>query len=318
MDAQQITAPSRGPSSLPPGGAARSGVVHSNSRHTTRFTVVGNHLAQHRELSLTAIGLAAHIQSLPAGAKIGIKTLAERFPESEHRIASALRELEAHGYLQRTRTRLPGGQVVTRTVSYNQPGSRSSNWPGCVQGNRPTVPVQRPAPDPAPELAPAPALTPAPTPAPAPAPQAPRPDEPAATAVPVRPPLPQPSAAGHAEALERQRSATDLLAGLHRHEPRLLLSENDVRRLAPAVTAWLERGAAPAAVHRTLTACLPAEVKHPAALLAHRLTMQLPPPLPTGPRASDPLQTCEDCDRAFRATEPGRCRDCRSDLMAAA
>jgi hypothetical protein len=59
MDTQQISAPSR----------ASSGVVHDNSRHTSRFTVVGNHLTQHRELSLTAIGLAAHIQSLPAGAR---------------------------------------------------------------------------------------------------------------------------------------------------------------------------------------------------------------------------------------------------------
>ncbi|MFI5827426.1 hypothetical protein ACIA6C_09200 [Streptomyces sp. NPDC051578] len=96
-------------------------------RHTRRFTVVGNHLAQHAEMSLVAIGLALHIQSLPAGSRIGIKDLAARFPESEHRIARALRELEV--YLARTRVRLPGGQVVTRTVSYNRPG--------CGGGGRP-------------------------------------------------------------------------------------------------------------------------------------------------------------------------------------
>ncbi|WP_436842114.1 hypothetical protein [Streptomyces virginiae] len=38
------------------------GVIHDNSRHTSRFTVIGNHLAQHAELSLLAIGLAVHIQ----------------------------------------------------------------------------------------------------------------------------------------------------------------------------------------------------------------------------------------------------------------
>ncbi|WP_051844863.1 DNA-binding protein [Streptomyces globisporus] len=91
--------------------------------HTTRFTVVGNHLAQHEQLSLAAIGLALHIQSLPAGSRIGIKRLAERFPEGETRIAPALRELEAHGYLSRTRERLPNGRLVTRTVSYNNPGA---------------------------------------------------------------------------------------------------------------------------------------------------------------------------------------------------
>ena len=101
-----------------------SGVIHDNTRHTTRFTVVGNHLAQHPELSLLAIGLAVHIQSLPAGARVDIKTLAARFPEGPTRIGAALRELEAHGYLRRTRERVPGGRIVTRTVSCNQPGRR--------------------------------------------------------------------------------------------------------------------------------------------------------------------------------------------------
>ncbi|MFH8451113.1 hypothetical protein ACH4CD_17915 [Streptomyces fungicidicus] len=40
------------------------GVTHDNSRHTARFTVIGNHLAQHPDLSLLAIGLACHIQDL--------------------------------------------------------------------------------------------------------------------------------------------------------------------------------------------------------------------------------------------------------------
>ena len=68
-------------------------------------------------MPLTAIGRAAHIQSLPAGAKVSIKALADRFPEGEVRIAAALRELETHGYLARTRERLPSGRVITRTVS---------------------------------------------------------------------------------------------------------------------------------------------------------------------------------------------------------
>ncbi|MDQ1009543.1 hypothetical protein QFZ82_004028 [Streptomyces sp. V4I23] len=114
--------------------------------------------------------------------------------------------------------------------------------------------------------------------------------------------------------------ATDLLAGLRRDDPRLLLTERDIRRLAPAVAAWLERDAPPEAVRHTLTADLPAPVKHPAGLLAHRLTVQLPPPLPAeaAPRVHDPLQNCDKCDRAFRASTPGHCRDCRADLARAA
>ncbi|MFI9060366.1 helix-turn-helix domain-containing protein [Streptomyces sp. NPDC053429] len=103
-----------------------------------------------------AIGLALHIQSLPAGSRIGIKDLAARFPESEHRIARALRELEVYGYLARTRVRLPGGQVVTRTVSCNRPG--------CLEAD------ENPTPAPAPPPAPAPVADP-PLPT-APAPQA--------------------------------------------------------------------------------------------------------------------------------------------------
>ncbi|MGW8553566.1 helix-turn-helix domain-containing protein [Streptomyces tubercidicus] len=200
MALQHPSAPSRASSAVPR-PTARSGVVHVNARHATRYTVVGNHLAQHRELSLLAIGLAVHIQSLPAGARIGIKVLTARFPESEHRIAGAP------------------------------------------------------------------------------------------------------------------------LSELHRHEPRLLLAERDVHRLTPAAAAWLERGAAPEAVQRTLIACLPDDLKHPAALLAHRLTALLPPrPAPATPVVvrPDPLQTCECCDRAFRAPEPGHCRDCRSERRKAA
>ncbi|REK92177.1 hypothetical protein DY245_00550 [Streptomyces inhibens] len=98
-----------------------------------------------------------------------------------------------------------------------------------------------------------------------------------------------------------------------------MLSVRDIDRLAPAVAAWLERGAPPDSVRTALATRLPPTLRHPAALLAHRLTALLPPPLPaeappaarTVPRPH-PLQTCDGCDRAFRAPEPGRCRDCRA------
>ncbi|GHD14107.1 DNA-binding protein [Streptomyces violarus] len=238
-----------------------SGVQHVTERHDDHFTVVGNHLAQHPDLSLTAIGLAVHIQSLPAGTPVGIKALTAKFPEGEIRIAAALRELEAHGYLARPRERLQSGRVVTRTISYNRPPTTAPDRP------RPEAPSAR-------------------TEAPAPSPH---------------------------------RTATDLLAGLRALDSRLLLTERDVHRLAPEVTAWLERGVPATAVERTLTSGLPQDpIKHPAALLAHRLTTLLPPPLPVAPTHSepaalrpDPFQTCDGCERAFRAPHPGSCRDCR-------
>lgn len=102
-----------------------------------------------------------------------------------------------------------------------------------------------------------------------------------------------------------------------------VLSEHDIRRLAPAVVCWLERDAHPDAVRRALVADLPEPLKRPAGLLAHRLATLLPPPVPAAPareavRRPDPLQNYDGCDRAFRAPEPGECHDCRSDLQEAA
>ncbi|MFJ1749035.1 helix-turn-helix domain-containing protein [Streptomyces sp. NPDC088116] len=292
MALQQLSARTRARSgvqaTVPP-----SGVTHQRHRHTERFVVVGNHLAQHRELSFVARGIGVYIQSLPDGAKIGIKHLAAQCPEGEVAIAAALRELEKHGYLVRTRERVPGGRWVTRTVSYDMPLAVMPTRTRTV----PTPTVRRPVPRPEPvRTAPAPASAPESAPVPA--------------VVVPGPALPEP---GHPD-LTRHRTAAELLAGLRRHDPRLILSARDVDRLAPAVSAWLERGVEPAAVQRTLTALLPPEgVRHPAALLGHRLTELLPPPLPAvraAPRV-DPLQNCDRCDRAFRAPEPGDCPACR-------
>ncbi|MEU4921059.1 hypothetical protein AB0G29_17100 [Streptomyces parvus] len=112
MDTQQVSAPPRAPS---------AGVVHINIRLTDGYTIISNRLSQHRGLSPLAIGLGTYIQSLPDGWRIGVKALAARFPESEVRIAAALRELEQHGFLRRTRVRVGGGKLATRTESYNHP-----------------------------------------------------------------------------------------------------------------------------------------------------------------------------------------------------
>ncbi|MFE7550013.1 helix-turn-helix domain-containing protein [Streptomyces gardneri] len=245
------------------------GVVHDNARHTTRFTVVGNHLAQHEDLSLVAIGLAVHIQSLPTGAQVDIDTLADRFPEGRTRIANALRELEAHGYLRRTRVRTDGGRMVTRTVSCNQPGRTADE-------DEPSPPQPRRAPDKPPRRRALPAV---------PQPVYPAPD--------------------------LLQTALGVLSGLRRTDQRLLISATDAEHLVPGVAAWLERDLTPEAVHRALTTNLPQDPLHrPAALLAHRLTAQLPPLPPFHRAARHPLQNCDTCDRAYRGPEPGTCTSC--------
>ncbi|MGV9921102.1 helix-turn-helix domain-containing protein [Streptomyces cellulosae] len=284
MDTQNPSAPPRAQSALT-GNPTRSrhhtgGVIHENTRHTERFVVIGNHLTQHKELSLLAIGLGCHIQSLPTGTPADIKSLASRFKEGTTRIAAALRELETHGYLRRGRVRTPTGRIITRTISCNQPGHRRELADtGC-----PTPPRTTHRPEPRPRKA--------------------------------LPAVPQPTQAA-ATALRQQ--ATDLLTGLRRHDPRLLLSATDTAHLAPGVIAWLEREVTPTTVRHALTTDLPDDpLRRPAALLAHRLTAQLPPPPPyrtpaTPPPVRHALRSCDGCDRAFRAPETEtHCRDCRT------
>ncbi|MET9695655.1 helix-turn-helix domain-containing protein [Streptomyces sp. NPDC006529] len=281
-----------------------------NVRHQKRFTIVGNHLAQHTEMSLVAMGLALHIQSLPAGHRIGIKDLAERFPESEYRIAEALRELEKYGYLMRTRVRLDNGQVVTRTVSYNRPrflgeeppeageddagadagggappGERSGGAPVRAAGAH--VAAVEPLPRPAEEV------------------------------VSVVRPLPRPAEEGSPA---RREAAARILVALRAVDPRLLLGTRDIERFVPATEAWLERGAAPDAVIAALSGDLPPHPRNPAGLVAYRLAVRIPPervpaaagPFPVRPPGPEPLRNCDHCDRAYRGPEPGCCDGCRS------
>ncbi|MEU0685159.1 helix-turn-helix domain-containing protein [Streptomyces albogriseolus] len=284
MDTQNPSAPPRA-QSAPADNPARSrhhtgGVIHENTRHTTRFVVIGNHLTQHKELSLLAIGLGCHIQSLPTGTPADIKSLAARFKEGATRIAAALRELETHGYLRRERIRTATGRIITRTISCNQPGHRRPADTDCPP---PPRTAHRPEPRPRKAL----------------------------------PAVPQPTQAA-ATALHQQ--ATDLLAGLRRHDPRLLLSATDTAHLTPGVIAWLEREVTPTTVRHALTTDLPdTPLRRPAALLAHRLAAQLPPLPPYRTPAGPPpptrhqLRNCDGCDRAFRTPETEtHCRDCRT------
>ncbi|MFD5985774.1 hypothetical protein [Streptomyces cyaneofuscatus] len=320
MDTQQVSAPSRAPS---------SGVVHINIRLTDGYSIISNRLSQHRGLSLLAIGLGTHIQSLPAGRRIGIKVLAATFPESEAAIAAGLRELEHHGFLRRTRERVGGGRVATRTESYNHPEAAARRADPTLVRDREPAPVRErgpalapepepqpeperePQPEPEPEAAsvPEPEADPVPEPEPEPAPEEPAPAPrlvPPPTA-PKPPPPPLPGPCRPTEAL--YAAAADLLAGLRRTAPVFVLSEEDVRRLVPGVAAWLERGMRPDAVREALTDDPPVPLRHPAKLLRHRLIALLPPPLSVAAPVI-PLQNCEDCDRAFRSPVAGVCRGC--------
>ncbi|MFI0729033.1 hypothetical protein ACH4S9_08390 [Streptomyces sp. NPDC021225] len=137
-------------------------------------------------------------------------------------------------------------------------------------------------------------------------------------------PEPTPAPAPPPPLGEADEQAVAVLTSLRIADPRLILSGREVAELAPAVTQWLAAGVGPRQITGALTTGLPDCLRsRPARILAFRLGE---PPLPvpdspahvprTPPATPLPWQTCDGCERAFRAAEPTRCRDCR-DLSVA-
>ncbi|WP_431947007.1 hypothetical protein [Actinacidiphila sp. bgisy167] len=261
-----------------------SGAVHVRRRLTANFTILSNRLAQ-RPGSAVTVGVGAYLMSVPDGVPVSIEALRKHFTEGETRLARALNELEAEGFLERVPVRAANGQIRTRTYVYDDPSPAA---PATGEARNAAPPEPEPAR--APEPQPAPSPTPKPTRSTAP---------PAAEAVAV-------------------------LAALRLRDPRLLLSERDVTRLAPAVEDWLRRGIAPDRIAEALSADLPVPIlRRPAGLIAYRLQHLKPieaAPLPA-PRAQRPhvlpMQNCDACDRAHRSEHPGLCRDCATTAAVA-
>ncbi|MFF7309598.1 hypothetical protein [Streptomyces sp. NPDC008137] len=265
-------------------GAPTSGVIHVRTRLTADFTVISNALAQRRGSAVT-VGVAAYISSLPDGSSVSIAALCEHFDEGEILISRALRELEGAGYLERRRERTPTGQIRTRTYFYDVPGGASDDEP------------PEPPKPPRPRKAPRPRTAPA--------------------AEEVTPSPARDQSEERASLSDADPQAVAVLASLRRVDPRLVLSEREAVRLAPGVAQWLAAGVDADQITSLLTARLPDHfLTRPAGILAFRLRetpLPAPPPLPLVERpVVPPLQTCDGCERAFRAPEPGRCRECRS------
>ncbi|MER5989906.1 hypothetical protein [Streptomyces viridosporus] len=277
-------------------GAPTSGVIHVRTRLTADFTVISNALAQRRGSAVT-VGVAVYILSLPTGTPVSIAALCAHFTEGEILISRALRELEAAGYLERRRERLSSGQIRTRTYFYDVPGGAPQPDPdGPPEPPKPPRPRKQSA---AEQSTSSPAAKQA-----APAPPPDQPEEPTALA-------------------DADPRAVAVLASLRRVDPRLVLSEREAVRLAPAVAAWLAAGVGPSRITALLTTGLSDRfLTRPAGILAFRLRetpLPAPPPVSLPPvpdrPAVLPFQTCDGCERAFRAPEPGHCRDCRGHLV---
>ncbi|MDX3097740.1 hypothetical protein PV417_24890 [Streptomyces sp. ME19-03-3] len=280
MAEPQSSAPTR-----PPAEPVTSGAVHVRRRLTANFTILSNRLAQ-RPGSAVTVGVGAYLMSVPDGVPVSIEALRKHFTEGETRLARALNELEAEGFLERVPVRAANGQVRTLTYVYDDPS--------------PAAPATGEAGNAAP---------PEPEPARGPKPQ------------PATAPVPKPTRATPPPTAE----AIAVLTALRLEDPRLLLSERDVTRLAPVVDDWLRRGINPETIAATLSTDLPGPIlRRPAGLIAYRLhhlkpieAAPLPAPSAQRPHVL-PMQNCDACDRAHRAEHPGPCRDCATTTAAAA
>ena len=299
------------------GPAPTSGVIHVRTRLTADFTVISNALA-HRRGSAVTIGVAAYISSLPDGTCVSIAALCAHFDEGEILVSRALRELEAAGYLERRRERTPTGQVRTRTYFYDVPGGE----PGPAPDGPPRPPGPRRPRKQTTAAVPATGAgrdtTETPSPAEGKTEETAEP-EPASEA--------EVEAVAVAEAevpvtlAHSDPRAVAVLAGLRRVDPRLVLSEREAARLAPAVTRWLGAGLLPTQITDHLTARLPADLLvRPVGILAYRLKeTPLTTPAPATGSSETPerpvilqMRNCDGCDRGFRSAGHSRCRDCRS------
>ncbi|WP_018385861.1 hypothetical protein [Wenjunlia vitaminophila] len=278
--------------------------------------------------------IATHIDRLPEGAAMDVKTLARELPDyGQQAVRSALNNLCRQGHLRRVRDQVSGGtQWVWR--SYFSRTAREESWWSAYLGrqdatpehSRPPSPPQAP-PDPEPRETPPPSPPPPPPPPP-PSESSPTPSpnpspEPPPVPAPTRTPAPAPTTP---PATSPVRSpAYTALASLGRVDPRMTLAAAECAALEPLAAEWLARGVTPDHLARALTAGLPPQVHCPGAFARKRLTMKLPPePEPThvlaraegAPPSGNWVLVCVGCDRPgdFETLPDGLCRDCRDEL----
>jgi hypothetical protein len=246
--------------------------------------VIPNRTARDHGVSFLARGILAYVLSLTDGRSVGIKDLAAQSSEGQARIAKALKELEAAGYLTRSRVRGANGRVASRIVwsDLREEAATEENaqvapdlaFPGSGDsGLNPLGGKEKTSP---------------PTPL---------------TVVTSE------SAPEGREGGEMTRSET-LLASLGQADPKLHLGQGDIRTLSPLVDEWFSLGADERLVRVTLTAGLPGQISHPAGLLRKRLTEKMPTvPLAAPVRPSQAFgHECRECQRPTASV--GLCKPC--------
>ena len=84
---------------------------------TKDFTVMSNHHLKNKDLSLRSKGLLSFMLSLPEDWDYSLKGLATLNKEGIDAIRSAINELEAFGYIERSRVRNEKGSLAKMNIS---------------------------------------------------------------------------------------------------------------------------------------------------------------------------------------------------------
>ncbi|MFK4065199.1 hypothetical protein [Streptomyces sp. NPDC029674] len=106
------------------------------------------------------------------------------------------------------------------------------------------------------------------------------------------------------------------LAQLRTADPRMALSEQECKQLAPRAAEWLARGATPQDITRALTDALPPTVTNPGGLARNRLENKMPPkrqaPAKARARVTRAVMICPFCEEPETSVElvDGICLDC--------
>ncbi|MFE5870099.1 hypothetical protein ACFQ6V_15830 [Streptomyces roseifaciens] len=231
--------------------------------------------------------IAAHIDRLPDGAAVDIKTLAKELPAyGQQAVASALKALAAAGHLRRIRR--VAGEGRTQWVSrwfFSRTPRGDAWWEAFLEGF-----LEDRGGKPAPARAAATAAG-------------------AATSAPPQ-----------GQARPEASPAYISLATLGCSDPRLTLSAAECAALEPLAAEWFARGVTPQAFARILCNGLPDVIHCPGAFTRKRLVDRLPPEPLSAPRAEAQaaapprwIMECAGCGIPGRpeALPGGLCRTCR-------
>lgn len=266
------------------------------TRHDRDFTIIPNAIARNRGLSFTARGILVHLLSLPSGARVDVKTLADQNPGVGRKgVANALDELVAAGYYVRHTGRDPKtGRVRTETAVYDTPQGQEepavSPLPASPGTGEPADGKAGTLPTGVKELGCKDLENPSPSPS-------------------VQEPAVEAPVAAREGSSESQdlRQAVAVLARLEDADRRLRLSRKDLLRLAPLAARWLERNVPATELVDAVVQGLPPTVYSPARLVADRLTRKLPEPRRTWARYAE----CGQCRNPLPAGQSsGICAGC--------